>query len=1048
MPIDRQIVRASGLLFGSGLCSLIYQMVWLREFRLVFGGSTSASAAVLSVFLGGLGIGGIWLGRRADLYRRPLELYAYLELLIAVLAAVSPFLIALARGIYIGLGGEAVLGSALATWVRIALTALVLAAPTLLMGGTLPAAARAFCRDEDMGRHRVASLYSANTLGAVGGTLAATFLLLECLGARGTLWLACGVNAVIGVLALRMSREIAFVSLPLKQSDLTEGEGAVQISTPRVLVFAAAAVAGFVFLLMELVWYRMLSPLLGGTTYTFGLILATGLLGVGLGGGLYALSGRRSPTFSSLALSCGLEALCIAIPYSLGDRVAVMAGVLGQWSGASLGDLVSSWTAITGLVVLPAAVAAGYQFPLLIALLGSAGHRLGRDVGWAYAWNTLGTILGAAIGGFVLLPWLSAPGAWRLAIALLSALGLGLAAYSIGKEGGPAWARLFRRPGLSVASALFAVALTQTTGPTAAWRHSPIGAGLAPLYGKSANEIRDWLHQQRRAVFWEREGRESAVALRTTEAGPALLLNGKSDGSAAGDAPTQIMGGMVGAILHPHPRTALVIGLGTGSSAGWLAAIPAVDRVDVAELEAAVVEAAPVFAPVNRDVLHNPKVHLLVGDAREVVLAGQQRYDVIFSEPSNPFRAGVSSLYTQEFYQGIAARLQEEGLFLQWLQAYEINQETIQTIYATLSSVFPCVETWQTKKRDLLLVATAHPLSYDIPGLRARIREEPYCSALATAWRATDLEGFLAHFVAGPGIGRIWGGQAPLNTDDRTRVEYALARSLGSARHFDIGILEALGREHQEDRPQVVRGDMDWVNVQRQRIAFLIGQGERLLPNRFPQLTLEQGYRLQALAAWQRNQTGAALEWWSKQTDPPVGLFELLIVAAIMAHNQRPEALQYAEQLRVFHPAEADIIVAILRTRQGRHQEAIKALESAFEHYRTDPWLWPPLLEGALALALDLGTQDPLSARRLYEALQAPFAMDFAREERLETLLNLSFRLATPRECVSVLEQLEPYVPWKGKLLEARVRFYRAAAHPNSAKAQRDLEEYRALEGG
>ena len=203
-----------------------------------------------------------------------------------------------------------------------------------------------------------------------------------------------------------------------------------------MLIFATAAVVGLAFLLMELVWYRMLAPLLGGTTYTFGLILAVALLGIGLGGTAYALWGRkRPPALAELALTCILEALCIAIPFALGDQLAVLAGGLREWGALGFGGLVLSWSVVVGIVVFPTAVVAGYQFPLLIALLGPGARRLGLDVGWTYAWNTFGAILGALLGGFVLLPWLSAPGAWQLVVVLLAVLGGGIAAFSWTRRG-------------------------------------------------------------------------------------------------------------------------------------------------------------------------------------------------------------------------------------------------------------------------------------------------------------------------------------------------------------------------------------------------------------------------------------------------------------------------------------------------------------------------------------------------------------------------------------------------------------------------------------
>ena len=466
------------------------------------------------------------------------------------------------------------------------------------MGGTLPAAARAVGGDEDAGRRRVAVLYGINTLGAVTGALLATFALLERLGADATLWAAAVLNAVVGGCALWIAR--AYPAVFDKQVSVAPAvDREVRRSGyVRLLIFATAAVAGMAFLLMELVWYRMLAPLLGGTTYTFGLILAVALLGIGLGGTAYALWGRKQPpALSGLALTCILEALCVAIPFALGDQLAVLAGGLREWGTLGFGGLVLSWSVVVGIVVLPTAVVAGYQFPLLIALLGPGARQLGLDVGWTYAWNTLGAILGALLGGFALLPWLSAPGAWQLVVVLLAVLGGGIAAFawvSSRQEGESAeWIGL--QSGLAVVLAVVAASLLLVTGPTAAWRHTPIGAGLKMLANLSDNEIRGWMQGQRRAVRWEREGIESSVAIRVSDRGPVLFLNGKSEGSAVGDASTQIMSGMIGAILHPQPRNALVIGLGTGSTAGWLAAIDAMERVDVVELEAAVVEAASAF---------------------------------------------------------------------------------------------------------------------------------------------------------------------------------------------------------------------------------------------------------------------------------------------------------------------------------------------------------------------------------------------------------------------------------------------------------------------
>src|SRR5215468_2078720 len=276
--------RTALLLFGSGLCALVYQVAWIREFRLIFGASTAASAAVLAIFVGGLGAGSILLGPRADRHARPLLFYEQLETLIAVFAAVTPLLLWLVRALYVALGGSVVLGVFGGTLLRLVLSALVLLVPTMLMGGTLPAAARSVETDDDLGRKRTALLYGINTLGAVTGAALSTFALLETLGTRRMLWAATIVNLFVATSARVLSR-----SLPA--SEPAQAAAAGPADRPPRFVLGAAAAVGFAFFLMELVWYRMLGPLLGGTTFSFGLILAIALLGIGLGGLLYGTFG-------------------------------------------------------------------------------------------------------------------------------------------------------------------------------------------------------------------------------------------------------------------------------------------------------------------------------------------------------------------------------------------------------------------------------------------------------------------------------------------------------------------------------------------------------------------------------------------------------------------------------------------------------------------------------------------------------------------------------------------------------------------------------------
>src|SRR5947208_12249491 len=310
----------------------------------------------------------------------------------------------------------------------------------------------------------------------------------------------------------------------------------------------------------------MLAPLLGGSTYTFGLILAVALAGIGVGGLVYAAGARaRRPSLVGFVTTCVVEALCIALPYALGDRVALLAMQLRPLGFLGFGYLVLVWLPVTMLVVLPAAVVAGYQFPLLVGLLGAGERGVGREVGLAYAANTAGAIVGSLAGGFGLIPLLTAPGAWRAVVLVLVALGAACLLQAL--RGGAAALRGGLVPlGLGLASVLLCLA----DGPTAFWRHSAIGAGRLEASFTAPNDLRRLLDERRRRIVWEADGIESAVALDAWNA-YGFLINGKNDGNTIGDAPTQVMLGLIGALQHPRPRTALVIGLGTGSTAGWLA---------------------------------------------------------------------------------------------------------------------------------------------------------------------------------------------------------------------------------------------------------------------------------------------------------------------------------------------------------------------------------------------------------------------------------------------------------------------------------------------
>ncbi len=1046
--------RAALLLFGSGFCALVYQTAWLRSLRLVFGASTAASAAVLAIFMAGLGFGSLLLGPRADRKVRPLGFYSYLEAGIAVAAGLSPWLIELVRGLYLAAGGSARLGLGGGTLARLALSALVLGVPTFLMGGTLPAVARAVERSADRGRRLVGTLYAANTLGAVAGVLVTTFFSLEVLGTRKTIWVAALLNLLVALVARRLA-----LGLPAMTPEDAARQGAAETAPPaaaappragfRWLVPAAAALVGFAFLLMELVWYRMLAPLLGGSSYTFGLILAMALLGIGLGGWLYGAQPRRKrPTLTAFALTCALEALLLAVPFALGDRIAVLAALLRPSAGAGFGAMVLVWTAITAAVVLPAAYVAGYQFPLLIGLLGSGRRQVGREVGVTYAANTVGAVAGSIAGGFGLLQLLTAPGVWRLVVVMLVALALAALAADLrlARAAGGGAPRPPRRGLHPAAVPLLLVALalacSSATGPTAFWRHSAIGAGRLKASWNGPNDVRRTLHDQRQAVVWEADGVESSVAL-IGDAEYAFLINGKSDGSARGDAATQVMSGLVGTMLHPAPKRSLVIGLGTGSTAGWMAAVPGMERVDVVELEPAVVEVARACVTVNHGVLANPKVRLTIGDGRELLLTTGDRYDVIFSEPSNPYRAGVASLFTEDFYRAAAERLAPGGVFIQWLQGYEVDAQAVRTVYATLSAVFPAVESWRASEADLLLLATREPIAHDAARVRARAGTQPYASALDSTWGVAGAEGFYSGFLAAPALARALSLRERhwLNTDDRPILEFGFARALGRSGLFKIDQLQDLARTLRVDRPRLAAGRLDWGLVEELRAARL-AFFEVIHPRPDPGTAPGFAARQLARRAYANGELTHACEAWRRQEMEPVSHFDRLLLAECLAAAGDPRAPEAAAALAAHQPMEADMALAAWHQASERPAAAGRRLLAAFQRLERDPWIYRPAGQRALQLAIPVARLERRLGQALYDQLGRPFAANLFDFTRKQVRMEVARAIHRPDLCTEAVAVFEPHVPWERGFLAYRADCYRDRGHPLADRAASDLEDF------
>ena len=1023
-------------MFLSGCAALVFQIAWMRELRLVFGATTAAVAAVLAIFMAGLGIGSALLGKRADRATNPLFLYGVLEAAIAISAAVSPWLITLVSTIYIRLGGQESLGFAGATMVRLALTAVVMGVPSFLMGGTLPAAVRAVTTAADVHRCALGVLYGSNTLGAVFGTAAATLFALENLGTRATLWLGCAIGLLAGAIAIGLSRTIQPLAeregAPDRDSSAHEPASNPAVETTDFrpwLIYVTAGVVGFAFFALELVWYRMLSPILGGTAFTFGLILCFALLGIGLGGIAYNLVfGRIRPSWSALAVTCGCEALFTMIPFALGDRLALLAARQSE-SATNFSQLVYGWSYIIGIVVLPVAFISGLQFPLLTSLLGHGRRTVSEHLGKAYAWNTLGAIAGSLVAGFGAMPLLSAPGLWQFVAGLLAVLSVGIlvAAPQVGRRSVVVVAGL----ALVTFGSMFA------EGPTAAWRHGGIGVGRATISAFDANDIRRWLNERRHAIVWAADGVECSVAINGQD-GLAFVVNGKTDGNSLSDAATQIGAAALGAVLHKDPKSVLVIGLGTGETAGWFAEMRGVEHVDVVELEPAIDEMAARCRELNWDVLHHPRVRRIYDDGREYVFTTKNQYDVAISEPSNPYRAGIAALYTTEFYQAVRQRLNSGGIFIQWLQAYEVDDATVLTVLATARSAFNHVEVWQTLGSDLQLVCSDTPLGYSAAELRDRIGSDKVHDALTTAWNINDLEGFLAHFVASAqwvdAVARV-----PFivrNTDDRTILEYSFAKTAGRRTPFSIESLRERLKASGFHQPLLGDG-IDWNSVEIHRQIFnLLTYGEMS----FALLSKPEDRALvEALGRYRNGDFAGAIEGWPQEHRHPSNAVLSLLLARSYAELARPDCLELLSADDERYSIDAAAVRAIYYSRSGNTAQAAESLEMLFSRLADSACLIPVVSDTTFACAIEVAQADRVAAKRLYPLLSRRFASHRFDYMRQHARVLVAAQLG-PNEVVDALSELEPHIFWTAEILKPRADAYAAVKHPLARRAERDWQ--------
>jgi spermidine synthase len=877
-PATRVLVAC---LFVSGATGLVYEVVWLRMLGLVFGHTVYAITATLAAFMGGLGLGSYLFGRSAARWSDPVRVYGALEIGIGVYCALTPALFWLISQAYLGLHATLVTSYTVFSLVQFALVSAVLLVPTALMGATLPVLVQGLVLTDAGIPRTVGALYAVNTFGAVVGVALAGYVLLPEWGNRTVLWAAAVTNVTVGVVAIaygsrrRARQHRSSVARPGWRPPTVAPANAPRPIDAR-LVAAALAVSGALSMVYEVAWTRALALVIGSSTYAFSAMLLAFLIGIAAGAAAYSSirGGRRADLgeFAILQAGIGLAVALVALGFERFPALFLLALEQSQ----SIGFVQTLQIVMSSLALLVPALLIGATFPCALSVCASAVARAGADTGRLYGLNTLGAIIGATLTGFVLVPAIGVHASIAAGIATNLLLAGALFAASRRLAPSRRW---------TAASACVVVALA-VVPLLPAWNPRVMSSGTAIYAMEYLPDVRERgaasVLGGRDIVFY-RDGVSATVAV--TRAGEYLSLrvNGKVDASSdPADMPTQLLLGHLPLLLHRDPRDVLVIGLGSGITTGAVARHP-VARLDVVEIEPAVVEASRFFIRENRNVLADPRARLIVADARNFLLTATSRYDVITSEPSNPWIGGVASLFSRQFFALARERLRPGGLMVQWVHGYGLVPDDFRMIVATFRSVFPATSVWQVAQGDYLLIGRADPTALDLASIRSRwtsvrgVRDDLERIGLV------DWPGVLGYFLlAEADVARLAADNA-LNTDDWLGLEFSAPRGL---------LLDTVADNYRM--------------LQRARTSPL----PALAANTEAELERADALYAIGLVPFGQRRWSDSLTWFRRAMDRDA------------AHT--PAALKAAEiSLYVGHPDEALALARAVLARDPRHPEAL-----------------------------------------------------------------------------------------------------------------------------
>ena len=755
------------LFVGSGCAALIYEVVWLQLLQLVIGSSAISLGVLLGTFMGGMCLGSLLLPRYIGGEQHPLRVYAYLEIGIGIFGLLILWGMPLLSSAYTSIGTTGIVGLLL----RGVAAAICLLGPTMLMGATLPAISR-WVKSTPEGMSWMGFFYGGNIAGGVTGCLLAGFYLLRVHDMGIATYVAVVLNAIVAGIALMLARitpyEAEPEAVPVKRKAL-KAPAAPTALPGSWAIYTAIGLSGLTALGSEVLWTRTLSLLFGATTYTFSLILAVFLFGLGIGSSLGAsLAGRMSRP--RLALGWCQMLLCAAMAwtsYMLTESLpywpinpSINTTTQGIWYTFQLDFVRAMWA------MLPAAILWGASFPLALASVAGPGQDPGRVVGSVYAANTLGAIAGAVGGSLLLTIWLGSQKSQQ-AMIVISAISALLALDAALVESDEKKRRFQFASTLLLAAAMAgAVLLARTV------------SGVPPIlvaYGRYAAT-----RVGQANIIYMGEGWNASVAVTELSNGVRNYHNaGKVQASSEPqDMRLQRMLGHLTTLVNT-PKSALVIGCGAGVTAGAVSIDPRLEKLTIAEIEPLVPKVVSTyFGKENFDVVKNPKTRIHIDDARHFLMTTDEKFDSITSDPLDPWVKGAAMLYSREFFEIVKQRLNPGGVVTLFVQLYESSPEAVKSEVATFLEAFPngmvFGNTNNGQGYDMVLFGTVDPPKINLDEIQAKLQLPEYAPVAQSLgeigmYSVVDL---FSTFAGNKQQLQPWLNDAIINKDRNLKLQY------------------------------------------------------------------------------------------------------------------------------------------------------------------------------------------------------------------------------------------------------------------------------------